>query len=102
MTDSDMFPEEFDPFKEHGEEYESILGPEDVEQDDSTGIENFEEPVYNDVELHGLRKLCTDCRVLMDSQEATAAEIYGDPSRDDMDLRTWAKCHKCGKIVVVR
>lgn len=94
----DMFPEDFNPFKKDGEETASVMGPDDVEPDDEEVLAG---EVYNDVEEVGLSKVCVGCQQLMERIEGTAAQIFEDPTRDDVDVRTWAKCPKCGGIIAI-
>lgn len=94
---SDVFPDTYDPLEAtDGEEYESDPIEELVMDED-----NSEEPVYNDVEECGLKKTCQACGAFMDTISGTAAEVLNDPGKDNIDVRTWAKCAQCGAIRIV-
>lgn len=98
IADDEMYPDSFDPFGKEGEEYESIVGPGEMIETDEMPEEA---PNLNEIERLALRKVCVDCQELMETVEATAAEIYNDPSKDNLDVRTWAKCPNCKKILTV-
>lgn len=57
--------------------------------------------VGDTVELFGLRKRCTECEIYMDTAQATEAEIYANPELNDTDIKTWAVCPQCKKIILI-
>lgn len=65
------------------------------------------EPDYNDLDRKGLLKVCTPCSdqagkpVFMSTIEATAAEVYDDPTKDNIDVRTWGVCKSCKRIIQI-
>lgn len=88
--------QERDPELSSGEHIERCCGPDPAD-----------EPDFEELERLGMRKSCATCSgelgrpVLMQTLQATAAEIYRDDTRDKIDIRTWAVCDRCGGIVWV-